>query len=408
MARDFSDYDVGDSFAYQRDNTESKGVGRSGFMDYSSLSGVKMFEMDPDARNQSINIIPYTIATKNHPHVRSGRRKVGQWDYLLDVWVHKALGVNKRDMLCLKRTYGMPCAACDEMSRLYDEGEDDAAKKIKPSRRCVYIVNPVEDGKPSKDLMLFETSHFAFNKELTEEASASSDGGVVNFHDPRPGHGKVVKFKVGVNKEIGGRNGFTYAKSIEFEDREYDIRESVLDKAEGIHLDALLKVPANADIKDALFGGDDIDGAEDDDVRDEQPRRSRPADDEDLPPRRGRSAEPEDDGLSPAEPPARRRAPEPEDDDLPPRRKPAEDDEPPARKLKGDDGATFDDPFPGAPTELDEAPAKPKAAPEDDGETCPCGLRFGTDCDQDTKCGTCPDEIYNRCDACRRARAKRK
>lgn len=375
MARDFSDYDVGDSFAYQRDNTESKGVGRSGFMDYSSLSGVKMFEMDADARSQSINIIPYTIATKNHPHVRSGRRKVGQWDYLLDVWVHKSLGVNKADKLCLKRTYGMPCAACDEMSRLYDEGEDDDAKKLKPSRRCVYIVNPVEDGKPSKDLMLFETSHFAFNKELTEEASASSDGGVVNFHDPRPGHGKVVKFKVGVNKEIGGRNGFTYAKSIEFEDREYDIRESVLDKAEGIHLDALLKVPTNAEIKDALFGGDDLEGAEDD-VRDEQPRRSRPAD----------------------------------DDDLPPRRKPAEDDEPPARKLKGDDGATFDDPFPGAPTELDEAPAKPKAAPEeeDDGEKCPCGLRFGTDCDQDTKCGTCPDETYNRCDACRRARAKRK
>ena len=52
----------------------------------------------------SFDIIPYEIKTKNHPLVRTGEAQVGEWDYVLDYFVHKNVGAGQAQVVCLKNT----------------------------------------------------------------------------------------------------------------------------------------------------------------------------------------------------------------------------------------------------------------------------------------------------------------
>ena len=66
---------------------ESKGSsgGKSGVMDYKKVDGDVEFFSPKEGRNR-INIIPYTIKTKNHPLVRKGEFEIGDKDYVMDIF----------------------------------------------------------------------------------------------------------------------------------------------------------------------------------------------------------------------------------------------------------------------------------------------------------------------------------
>ena len=128
MAFNRSSIDLGSRYAQQAANSDSYGEARQSFMNWAGVK-LKFFTMKKEMDRVNLNILPYQIKSTKHPEVVAGRRKVGQWDYLLDVWVHRNLGPNKKDMLCPKATYGKACPACEERQKLYDEGRDEEATR---------------------------------------------------------------------------------------------------------------------------------------------------------------------------------------------------------------------------------------------------------------------------------------
>ena len=399
MAFNRSSIDLGSRYAQQAANSDSYGEARQSFMDWAGVK-LKFFTMKKEMDRVNLNILPYQIKSPKHPEVVAGRRKVGQWDYLLDVWVHRNLGPNKKDMLCPKATYGKACPACEERQKLRDEGRDEEARAFSPSRRTIYNIQLIGRNGPEDAPMIFATSHHCFNKELIEEAAASSKGPVpVPFASIGP-DGKVVSFRVS-EKDLG-TNKFCEAKSFQFLDRDEEVSDEVLEQC--VSLDEHLIVPTSKQILDAMYGNDEdeaIGQAQEPDTQEDGRRDS--YDDR----------------------PARRRPePEPEYEDNPPprqeRHRPSYEDDAPQREHRRPEVAEESrDPYPPQPSirpeenapsmpfdEDEEVPRQERQRPEPPREEiprqstqCPHGLNWGTDCDRHNACGTCPDAIYDKCRA---------
>ena len=399
MAFNRSSIDLGSRYAQQAANSDSYGEARQSFMNWAGVK-LKFFTMKKEMDRVNLNILPYQIKSPKHPEVVAGRRKVGQWDYLLDVWVHRNLGPNKKDMLCPKYTYGKACPACEERQKLYDEGRDEEAKAFTPSRRAIYNVQLIGRNGPEDAPMIFATSHQCFNKELIEEAGASSKGPVpIPFASIGP-DGKVVSFRV--SEKALGSSKFCEAKSFQFLDRDEEISDEVLEQC--VSLDEHLIVPTSKQILDAMYGNDE------DEAVGQAPEQDTQED--------SRCDSYEDDR------PARRRDPEPEPEYEPEppreRRRPSYEDEAPQRERRRPEVAEESrDPYPPQPSmrpeedaptmpfdEAEEAPRQERRRPEPPREEvprqstqCPHGLNWGTDCDRHNACGTCPDAIYDKCRA---------
>lgn len=398
MAFNRSSIDLGSRYAQQAANSDSYGEARQSFMNWAGVK-LKFFTMKKEMDRVNLNILPYQIKSPKHPEVVAGRRKVGQWDYLLDVWVHRNLGPNKKDMLCPKATYGKACPACEERQKLYDEGRDEEAKAFTPSRRAIYNVQLIGRNGPEDAPMIFATSHQCFNKELIEEAGASSKGPVpIPFASIGP-DGKVVSFRV--SEKALGSSKFCEAKSFQFLDRDEEVSDEVLEQC--VSLDEHLIVPTSKQILDAMYGNDEDEavgqapepGTQEDSRRDSYEDRQE-----------------------------RRRDPEPEPEYEPEqpreRRRPSYEDEAPQRERHRPEVAEESrDPYPPQPSmrpeedapsmpfdEAEEAPRQERRRPDPPREEvprqstqCPHGLNWGTDCDRHNACGTCPDAIYDKCRA---------
>lgn len=381
MAFNRSSIDLGSRYQQQAANSDSYGEARQSFMNWAGVK-LKFFSMKKDMDRVNLNILPYQITSPKHPEVVAGRRKVGQWDYLLDVWVHRNLGPNKKDMLCPKSTYGKACPACEERQKLYDEGRDEEAKAFTPSRRAVYNVQLIGRNGPEEAPMLFATSHQCFNKELIEEAAASSKGPVpVPFASIGP-DGKVVSFRV--SEKALGSNKFCEAKSFQFLDRDEEISDEVLEQC--VSLDERLIVPTAKQILDAMYGNDEDDA-------------TGPATEQDTP--NGTRRDSYEEG--PTEHLRERRRPAYEEEEAPQRERPRPDSapypqQPSIRPEENDQARPFDD--------AEEPPRQERRRqepPQDEvprqSTQCPHGLNWGTDCDRHRACGTCPDTIYDKCRA---------
>lgn len=405
MAFNRSSIDLGSRYQQQAANSDSYGEARQSFMNWAGVK-LKFFSMKKDMDRVNLNILPYQITSPKHPEVVAGRRKVGQWDYLLDVWVHRNLGPNKKDMLCPKSTYGKACPACEERQKLYDEGRDEEAKAFTPSRRAIYNVQLIGRNGPEEAPMLFATSHQCYNKELIEEAAASSKGPVpVPFASIGP-DGKVVSFRV--SEKALGSNKFCEAKSFQFLDRDEEISDEVLEQC--VSLDERLIVPTAKQILDAMYGNDEDDATGPAPEQDTQNGTRRDSYEEERPDRRrdleelntartlaGRDLDGDQIALNSAPRLSRLM------DEAPQRERPRPDSapypqQPSIRSEENDQARPFDD--------VEEPPRQERhrqEPPQDEvprqSTQCPHGLNWGTDCDRHRACGTCPDTIYDKCRA---------
>lgn len=351
----------------QTATAESKGgAPRKGFMNYGTTS-LKFYKFGDPGTIQDVNILPWKIGTKNHPAVVSGEMDVGEYDYVLDVWVHQKIGPNEEDFICPKKTYGKKCPCCDEADALWNEGTEESKKAARPlfsRRKCVYQVQELDEDfhAKSEEPKIFEVAHQNFSKDLQNKAAACMRGkGVVNFANTDE-EGRVVSFQVEEAKMDGGRT-YKKASNFEFNKRAEEVSDEVLDKC--VSLDALMVVKTPDEIKDIMFGNSGSAG----DSQDEEYQQ-----------------EPDEDG---------------------------------SRSLEGEDGKDFDDPFPDQPTNLrrgsrpreepedagpSEQPAqrqRPARQQQDDTQECPNGYHFGVDCDQKGLCYKCTEAIYNKCRACK-------
>jgi len=269
--------------------SRNQGGSRKSVLDWGQHEGeVKFYKIKEG--NNKIDIVPYVIASNNHPLVKRGTLKVGDLDYTLDIWVHKNIGPSESDVLCLKKNYGKPCPICDQADDYKKEGKKEEFDAYKAKRRVFYNVRDVL--KPDEGMMVLEQSHFLFEKELIEEAKNSSDGeGIVDFADPD--NGKTVKFR-------GSATSYQGHASIEPKNFGFIDRDSPTTKLvkSAIAFDALITAYTADQMASLMYGAD----------------------------------ESEDDGEGEDEkPPVKRAAKHDEDED---------DDEPPAKKPPKEEGPT--------------------------------------------------------------------
>lgn len=233
------------------------------------FNGVEFFT--PKVGKNRINIIPYTIKSKNHPLVCKGEFEIGDKDYVMDIFVHRSIGPGKSNVICLKNNFGKPCPICEQSERFKKENKEDEAKALSPSRRVFYNIQDLNE--PDK-IKIFETSHFLFEKELIDEARDDEEGGFIDFADPD--EGKEIGFKC--FEEQLGTIQYKKFKSFTFNSREDCIPEEILDNA--VSFDEVMKVPTYSEAEKMLYGNvsDDEDSKNEDDeeeeIEEEKPKKS--------------------------------------------------------------------------------------------------------------------------------------
>ena len=362
---------------------ESKGSsgGKTGVMDYKKVDGELKFFSPKEGRNR-INIIPYTIKTKNHPLVKKGEFEVGDKDYVMDVWTHRGIGPSEATILCLKNTYGKPCPICEQSALLRKQGKEEEAGALKPSRRVFYNV---QDLKNPDELLIFEASHFLFEKELIDEARDDEEGGFVDFADEETG--KEIKFRC--SKVSKGGFEFNEFKSFSFEDRDENIPDELLEKA--ISFDEILNVPTYEEAEKILYGAD-----EDDEDEDDEPKKSGKPKFE--PAKKSKSYDEDEDDddeedVKPVKKSKHREEDEPDEDgeeyEVPKKSKKPVNDQEDDDDEQEDDNEDNED-------EDDEPPTKSKKKDcGSDCGKCPFGHNFGKDTDEFDDCDNC--DVWDKC-----------
>lgn len=378
------------SYGSRDGGSSSKG----GVINYRNYDGEITF-FSPTEGKHRINIIPYTIKSKNHPLVKRGEAKIGEQDYIMDLYVHRGVGPAEKSVLCLKNTYGKPCPICEYAASLRKKGKEEEAKALKPSRRAAYNI---EDLKEPGKLKVFETSHYLFEKELIEEARDDDEGGFIDFADPE--EGMEIKFRA--SKTTKGNMEFTEFKSFAFEDRDEPISEELLDAA--ISFDELLTVPTYEEVEKILYGDDEEeDSDEDEEDEDEKSSKNSKSHDEDDEDEEDEDEDDEEDE-KPSKKSKSKSKPEPEDDDEDEEESEDEDSDDdeddeeeekkpakkPSKKSKSDDEDDDED-------EPEEKPAKKSSKKDckDDCPECPFKHKFGKDCDEYDECDDC--DIWDKC-----------
>ena len=240
---------------YQRsyESKDSGGGIRKGVMNYSDVEFYK-----PEEGRNRINIIPYTIKTKNHPLVKSGDFEIGEKDYLMDIYVHKNIGASETSVVCLKKNYGKPCPICEQAEMFKKQGKDAEVKALSPTRRVFYNVEDLKDGK----FKIFETSHYLFEKELIDEARDGEDG-YINFADEE--EGKEISFKASKVKK--GKIEYLEFKSFRFEDRDETLDKDLIENA--VSFDEIMNVPTYEQAEKILYGSNEDDEGEESDEPEE-------------------------------------------------------------------------------------------------------------------------------------------
>jgi hypothetical protein len=169
---------------------------------------------------------------------------------MLDIYVHNKVGINEDSYVCMSRTYGKPCAICEEQAELrkQDDFDEKYVKSLNPSRRVIYNISCLDsDTEFKKGIQIFEVSHWLFEKELAEQAKKPRGGGFVLFSDPD--EGKTVFFR-----KTGNGPTTTKYSGFKFEDRAEPISDELLDSA--LCLDELIHIPSYDEVKNAFYGND--------------------------------------------------------------------------------------------------------------------------------------------------------
>lgn len=218
-----------------------------GFMNYPT--GTNFYKADEGEHN--LLIIPYVIKTKKHPDVAKGKAKIGNDDYVLIVDIHRNVGPEDKEVICLERNFNKPCPLCEE-----------GGETAKTSKRAVY--NVINADRPEKGLYVLSVSDWLFQKELEEELKVASRGEeYLPFVDPEEGY--IISFRG--SKEYGGGMNYIKFKSFKFikRDKELDkYYEKEKWEEHSLSLDEYMIIHSYEEIKNILENKEYDDENEDD------------------------------------------------------------------------------------------------------------------------------------------------
>lgn len=219
------------------------------------------------AEDHVIDILPYECGDFDPTHTK------GEICYFLDVWIHRGVGPNEDNVICLSSTYksspiaerrGWKCPICEFRAKLKEQGKQktDLYKKLQPTRRAIYNIYCQDTEKEmEKGVQIWDVAHFLFEKKVAELSLLPKGGGFVLFSDPD--EGKSVSF---IMKETSYKDENTgkQQNSIEFGafrfmDRK-PIPDDLLEKTKC--LDELIIVPKVEDLRAMIMTADTTPPAE--------------------------------------------------------------------------------------------------------------------------------------------------
>jgi len=193
-----------------------------------------------------IDIIPYQ-AGGNDPNT-----KEGDWTYLLDLWVHRGVGVNQDTYVCLARNFKLPCPICEYREKLREEADydEDLVKSLYPKRRSIYNILCYDNSKEeAKGVQIWDVAHFFMEKNLMSiakiPARGQSKGGFVAFADPDDG--RSIQFE----RQGEGKDNTKFLGH-QFLPRDgYKIEDAVLEQA--FQIDQIVNIPTYEELSSAFF-----------------------------------------------------------------------------------------------------------------------------------------------------------
>ena len=365
-------------------------------------SGVNVFKEEPGRVH--IDILPYLVTMDKHPD-RDDDWQIaipGELWYKLPFKTHRNIGAANDTVVC-PRSFGKRCPICEAREKMIKEGASkEVTDPLRPSQRNLYAIM-VKTKKDGEKIMVWDISHYLFQKLLNEELEENPQFN--NFPDHEDGYTLKVRFE----EQAIGKNKFSEATRIDFEERPEQFDDSILKHIP--NLDEMLTIKSYKELE-ALFlelDAPDTAATEDDSIEEEPvvnfrkrkdaggQRKPAPVEDEDD--------EDEGDEDEDEAPPVNRS--NKKDPPAPIRRKPApvededdedEDDTPPPSKpsKKSADAPIRRRP---APVEDDEdedaAPPIKKGKSTGDANKCPFGHKFGHDCEKHKDCDSC--DVWEDC-----------
>lgn len=191
-----------------------------------------------------LNVIPFKAGAQN-PNASPGESV-----YVLDIWVHRGIGIQENSYICLSRTYQKPCPVCEYQNELRklkdsDDYDEELIKQLNPSRRAVYNVEILDnDAERAKGVQIMEVSHVKFEGPFAALAKLPRGGGFIYFSDPDDG--KILSF----NLTGAGTMGIKF-ESLRFIDRDEIVSDDLLAKARV--LDELIHIPTYDEVHAAFF-----------------------------------------------------------------------------------------------------------------------------------------------------------
>lgn len=369
------------------DDRGQTGLGKKNVLDLSKgRSPMVMCKYEAEkGKSRVIDILPFIISMPWYKDLRakSGRPTgldIGDWDYKLEIPVHKGVGPENEIVLCRQQAFGKRCPLCEDLFSEWEKDEEDQdeekIKQLKSSWRCFYNVYDYDSDHSGVELM-GDVSYFLF-EDMLIEAMETDNEGLATFWDLDDG--KSVRFKTREKKL--GKNTFHEAHSIEFVARDpYD--ETILQETHP--LDKMLRILSYDEIAEIYHGGSEAGSAasnepETDGESEAEPQRQR---------RRpgARPARPAEKG-EPAASPEKDSAGEPDAAPTESRRQ---------RRRPGTDQAASNEPEKDGESEAEpqRQRRRPGARPAEDKAAKCAG--FGKDLNNLPACDNCPQDVYDQC-----------
>lgn len=212
---------------------DSGGKFKSIYMDNSKVNFWK-----PEAGDLLIDILPYK-AGDNDPICG-----VGEYTYILDLWVHYNIGVNDDQFVCI-RQYNETCPICEHVKTLrqMEERDDEIINHLKGKRRSIYWIISYSS-KKDEDMgpQVWDVAHFYAESNILPIAKQPRGGGKIAFYDPWEGKSIAMT--------LSGKQMNTSYKGWAMVDRDYTISDKILGSL--VPIDSLIRIPTAQELIEAL------------------------------------------------------------------------------------------------------------------------------------------------------------
>lgn len=192
----------------------------------------------PKEGEHDIIIVPGLTGTQ-HP-----KYGPNQMQHEFTVFVHRQIGINKDQFVCLNRTFGEPCPICEHLAS-FEEPSEATIKAYAPSKRTLYNVIVCDSAEEeSKGVQIWEVSAKLFTAPLEVYSHKKREGGEVRYADIDKG--KVINFV-----QSGKKLTLEYG-SFEFKNRRPLTDDDLMATA---CLDELIHKPSYDELATALKSG---------------------------------------------------------------------------------------------------------------------------------------------------------